>query len=96
MIDKTEARAIAYQFINSGLSASEELEIADADTIEKDFGWVFFYNTKSYLETGRFSHRLTGNGPLIVDRTTGEVSAFGTGVPFDQVLKGFEPKRSVE
>ena len=56
----------------------DEPAIADNHTREEVFGWVFFYNSKRFLETGEFLRRLAGNGPVIVDGLTGEVSMLGT------------------
>lgn len=34
--------------------------------LEYDFGWVFFWNTKRFMESGDHRHGLVGNAPLIV------------------------------
>ena len=34
---------------------------------EYDFGWVYFYNSKEFVETGNFDSSLVGNAPVIVD-----------------------------
>jgi len=47
------------------------LHLVIAGITEHDFGWVFFYDTKEYLETNDVTHALAGNAPLIVDRTDG-------------------------
>mgnify|MGYP001952417046 CR=1 FL=1 len=36
-------------------------ELAICEVKEHEFGWVFFYNSKRYLETGEFSAALAGN-----------------------------------
>ena len=45
---------------------------------EYDFGWVFFYNTKEYVDSGDPVLGLVGNAPLIVDRTDGQLYVTGT------------------
>ncbi len=45
-----------------------ELCILDGRTRELDFGWLFFYTSKLFRETGDFQYALAGNGPSIVDR----------------------------
>ena len=47
--------------------------IAERHTIDKPYGWVFFYNSKKFLETGEFLYRLAGNGPIILNKFTGEI-----------------------
>ena len=48
------------------------------DELEYEFGWVFCYNTKQYIETGDTSYALVGNAPLIVDRANSELYVTGT------------------
>ena len=46
-----------------------ELQIIHESTETHDFGWVFFYNSKKYIETKDISDALGGNAPLIVDNS---------------------------
>jgi hypothetical protein len=48
------------------------------DEREYDFGWVFCYNSKEFVDSGDFKHQLAGNAPLIVDRVDGEIYVTGT------------------
>jgi hypothetical protein len=45
-----------------------DLTLMKDATIEIDFGWVFFYDSKAYLKSERYRDRLAGNGPIIVDK----------------------------
>lgn len=56
---------------------------------EEPFGWVFFYQSKSHLETGELSSMLAGNAPFIVDRKTGCVHILGTAHPADFYIKEY-------
>ena len=42
--------------------------IIESATQEFDEGWVFFYQSKSYIETGDFKESLVGNAPCFVPR----------------------------
>ena len=44
-------------------------------------GWYFCYESIEYMRTQVFSSRLVGNGPLLVDRETGEMYVLGTSKP---------------
>ncbi len=55
-----------------------ELVILDEKTEEYEFGWVFYYNSAQYIETGKFRYALAGNAPLIVNRFNGEIIETGT------------------
>ncbi len=52
---------------------------------EYQFGWVFEYTTRKYLETGDFMDIPPGAGYLIVNRD-GEVFSPGTSIPLDEVI----------
>ena len=55
-----------------------KLEILNDKIEEHEFGWVFYYNSKKFIETGDYQHALAGNAPLIVDRNTGQIVVTGT------------------
>ena len=79
MLTAAQAKGLAQAQLSAFSEGSEfEVVIIDSATIEREFGWVFFYDSRQYLETGEFMHRLAGNAPLIVNRLTGEIVATGT------------------
>ena len=49
-LNKKEALAIARKTLAS-MPQGDDYAIQEADTVEKPCGWMFFYNTKAYLET---------------------------------------------
>ena len=55
-------------------------------TIERDWGWVFYYNSALFLESGNISDALAGNSPYIVNRSTGEIQVTGTAHPIESGL----------
>nr|WP_275441472.1 YrhB domain-containing protein [Psychrobium sp. MM17-31] len=59
-------------------------------TIEKNWGWVFFYQSKAYIETGDFREMLSGNAPIIVNRMTGELSYTGTAYDVEHYINEYE------
>ncbi|AZZ92638.1 hypothetical protein EUZ85_18675 [Hahella sp. KA22] len=60
------------------------------ETIERAWGWVFFYQSKAYFETGDFREMLGGNAPIIVNRNTGELYHTGTAHDIDHYIKEYE------
>ena len=61
---ETDARRIALDYLKTiERGASCEVELVDRDTIERSFGWIFFYQSKRHLETGntRCSRRECAN-----------------------------------
>jgi hypothetical protein len=69
---------------------TSELVILDEATIERDFGWVFFYQNRSYLETRNILKILAGNAPYIVNRHTRELQVTGTGRPIEEYIARYE------
>jgi len=67
-----------------------ELVILEDLTQEHDFGWVFFYNSKKYIESGDFRDALAGNASLIVDRKSGQIHITGTARDIDFYIKNFK------
>ena len=46
--------------------------------IEEYFRWLFFYNSKKFVETGDLMHSLLGPGPIIVLKHDGTVFETGS------------------
>lgn len=72
---------------------SYELALMEDRTREEDFGWVFFYNTRRFIESGDVQWALGGNAPLIVDRRSGELHVTGTAHPIERYIEEFRRKR---
>ena len=64
--------------------------ILDQATLDKPYGWVFFYSTKKFVETGDPRDGLVGNAPLIFNRITGEYRVTGTAHPIEHYLSEYE------
>ena len=68
--------------IGSGLPNYENLEtklqILSEYTERHDFGWVFYYNSVKYIQTGDFREALAGNAPLIINKHTNKLVETGT------------------
>ena len=61
-----------------GYKSRPKHELVIVKELEYDFGWVFFWNTKEFTESGDHRHALVGNAPLIVDRNDGQLYVTGT------------------
>jgi hypothetical protein len=72
-----------------------ELAILDDHTIETDFGWVFFWNSRRFSETGEFQYALAGNSPLIVDRSDGLVHETSTAYPVEEIIDNYRRSRTM-
>ena len=93
MITNDEAGVIANRYLDE-----LQKEIGDplqlTKTQEESFGWVFFYQSKEFMETGALSSMLAGNAPFIVNRRDGAVHVLGTVHPVDVYLKEYAQLQS--
>ena len=64
--------------------------VLEDQTIEKEWGWVFFYQSKAYIESGDFRDMLGGNAPIIVNRATGVLSKTGTAFDVEHYINEYE------
>ena len=92
MIDFEAAKQIALTEINSKYTG-DLAPLVIAGTIEKTYGWIFFYVTQKYVETGEFQYALAGNGPLVVEKQDGAVYRLGTSRPVEENIREFERRR---
>jgi Immunity protein 35 len=46
--------------------------------LERKAAWVFFWNTKEYVETGDTRHALGGNAPVVVFKETAQARFLDT------------------
>ena len=67
----TEAQQIVKKYISN--NNDEDFELVITHIVEKSFGWIFYYNTKAYVETGDHLDALLGNIPLLVLKKNGDM-----------------------
>lgn len=83
-----DARQLALAKLRT-YESPEELVLLDSQTVERPYGWVFFYNSRRFVETGNVLYALAGNGPLLVC-DDGSITVLGTAHPLDVELRTFE------
>ncbi|WP_212002835.1 YrhB domain-containing protein [Chitinophaga sp. HK235] len=79
ILNLIEAKDKAYLYLKDTpvLVSREELVIMDEYTIEFEYGWAFFYQTKKFVETGDIFDGI-GGGALIVNKFDGSVFEIGS------------------
>ena len=91
MITKDDARALAFESLsNAWGTEDDEPVIIDEHTIERPFGWVFFYDSLRHQQTQSASNLLAGNAPLIVNRFDGSLHVTGTSRPTEEYIREYE------
>jgi len=68
------------------------LEIVDEATIEKKWGWVFFYDSVAHMRSGDIKDAIAGNAPIIVNRANGELVITGTAWPIEKYIEDYETR----
>jgi hypothetical protein len=69
--------------------ARDELLIIDELTQCRRCGWIFFYESRAYLETGVVSRAIRTAGPVVVTHQ-GETHPLSGGRPAQDELRDFE------
>ncbi len=90
-LDRARATEIARRTIAAAEDGSE-LALMEEKTVEREFGWVFFYTTKRYLQTRDPNHLKPGNAPLVVERADGRTDYLGTSVPPPVAIELYEAR----
>lgn len=92
MITREEAKARVEQELSASYDGmtDDALLVLDDATLEKSWGWVFFYTSRRYHETGDFRYALAGNAPYLVERATGRLHATGTAYPTADYIANYE------
>ena len=81
-----QAKAIAERRVRAIADAvNDKFGIVDNETIDE--GWLFFYNSKDFIETGNYLSSLAGNGPIFVDRN-GAVKVLPSAISWQVALRG--------
>ena len=70
----------------------DEYVIQEGNTVERPFGWVFFYDTRKYIETKDPAYIRPGNGPLVVERSGGATAFLPTSVPPNVAIEEYEKR----
>lgn len=64
--------------------------ILDQHTIEKPWGWVFFYDSRKHYESGDHRDLIAGNAPYIVNRFDGSLHDTGTAEKTEYYIQNYE------
>ena len=61
-------------------------------TIERPFGWMFFWGSDLYAKPRDPAYLVGGNSPFIVDRHSGAVVSTGTAFPPEHYIQQYESR----
>jgi hypothetical protein len=80
MLDLDRAREIAQTYLRTrfAITLRDQVVLLEQETIEKKYGWSFFYQHKTWIQSGKTRDGLIGNAPFIVERESGRIVKFGS------------------
>ncbi len=87
VITKAGALEIAEKTLKKSALHSKNVTFVLEKTVEKDFGWVFFYAPKQHPNP---VDHLPGNGSLVVHRADGTVKFLNLGVYPEKAIEAYE------
>jgi hypothetical protein len=94
VITLSEARRSALEYVQSMSSRIQvELTLLEDETRDEGWCWVFFYQSRTFVETGSEQDALLDSGPLIVVKETGALHQAGTSAPLEEYLAALAPAR---
>lgn len=92
-MNRDDARAaVVDQLQRRGVGGPDGISIIESQTVQKPYGWVFFYNSRRYLESGELVYALVGQGPVVVVADTGEIIELGSAYPSEVAIKQLEDR----
>lgn len=93
MVTREQARKLIADKVARNvdvLPPDDEIMVVDEATIEKPWGWVFFYTSRKWHETQLHRYAIAGNAPLIVEKESGNVLTTGTAFPVEHYISIYE------
>jgi hypothetical protein len=86
LITEDAARAIATQHLADVITPRVGEALVVTAVHEYPTCWVVTYNTEKYADRGEIRHALAGNGPMIVNRSSGSIRMGVASQPFESQL----------
>jgi hypothetical protein len=85
---KEEAEELASKRLSKNATAEKQFNILTERTLEKPFGWIFFYEI---ITTSKGNSETSQNiSPLIINRHSAQVIGNSTDQPIESIIKLYE------
>lgn len=84
-----QAKEVAQRAIAKAGWEGSDAVVVDKHTQEFDVGWVFYYQSARFLQTGEFGFSLVGNAPFFVSRVGGYSAFISYLKPVVESIKAF-------
>lgn len=94
LITLEEAKQAALSWLPGYVDPSIEIAFVDAEAISKPYGWILFWGSRRFGETGNIEDAIGGGGPVVVlhDRS---VEMLSGGRSTEDCIAEFERRRGL-
>jgi hypothetical protein len=92
MVTVEQAERLAANYLDD-LQGQIGMPLQVVKMLDISRGWVFFYNSKAYVELGDIGSMLAGNAPFLINAEDGSLHVFGTVEPVETYLQEYEHSR---
>jgi hypothetical protein len=91
VIDLSQAKKNAAEYVTAlpWDTPGDRLTLIDENTIEKPYGWVYFYTSEKWRTTADFRYAVAGNAHFLPKREGGAIHVFGTALPITEYLQRY-------
>lgn len=89
-IDFHKALEIANEHLRTFSTVPGSLELDLAHLRERDYGWVFVFNTPEFIRTRDWKYQLASSEPFMVLRNGGQIVQFDSALPVEEYLEEYE------
>jgi hypothetical protein len=92
MMNLEEAQSLVQAKLDKNIDPNNDNRcvILEEETIEREWGWVFFYQSKKYVTSGDVEDMLVGNAPYIVNKKNVQLLLTGTAYDIDHYINEYE------
>jgi hypothetical protein len=94
MVTFADALKIARDYLD--IDNDPSIFIMEEETIEFEYGWVFFYQATERVEIAGILVGLGGNAPVLVDKRDGSVHRTGTAYSQEKYIKEYIERQKKE
>lgn len=91
-IARQEAEDLAREYLARIRGDASATILLEDQTIDDPLGWVFFYQSREFVETGAMAAMLARSAPLLVLCSNSEIIPLGTAHPVDHYLEAIREK----
>jgi Immunity protein 35 len=95
MISFKEAREIALEYLNDG--QDPRLDIVADLTIEKEWGWIFSFQSKRWISSRNWRDKIIPGSPsVVIERLDGSLRYLDDGMTLEECIQKYETRRKLE